>query len=163
MPEIIPQHDSDLSSSQIFKRDTGLLKSTYLIFQLSNVSFNSLYPIFGQARPPRGRNLSPEEIGFSLAFAGAATICFQLGVFGILRDKAGNKITYRACIAGMAVAFILTPWVGYKDIRNGDGGMSSGKAWLYVELGIVLLIKSLAAIGCLTSFLLLVGFSSALF
>lgn len=156
MPDMIPQHHTDLTSAQIFNRDTVLLMSTYLIFQLSNVSYNALYPIFGQARPPRGRDLSPEEIGFSLAFAGAATILFQLGIFGKLRDKAGNKVTYRACIAGMAVAFILTPWVGYKNIEHGDGGMSSGKAWLYIELGIVLLIKSLAAVGCLTSFLLLV-------
>ncbi|KAG8528738.1 uncharacterized protein KY384_006425 [Bacidia gigantensis] len=67
----------------------------------------------------------------------------------------GNKVTYRVCIAGIALAFLLTPWVGYKKIGNGDGGIPSGKGWLWVELGVVLLIKSLAAVGCLTSFLLL--------
>ena len=157
IPEIIPHHTSDLTQSQIFNRDTLLLMSTYLIFQLSNISYNSLYPIFGQAAPPRGRNLSPKEIGFSLAFASAATIVFQLGFFGRLREKLGNRVTYRSCMAAMALAFILTPWVGYKDSKNGDGGMSTGKAWLWVELGFVLLVKSLAAVGCLTSFLLLVG------
>ena len=157
IPEMIPHHTTDLTRSQIFSRDTLLLMSTYLIFQLSNISYNSLYPIFGQAAPPTGRSLSPKEIGFSLAFAGAATIVFQLGFFGRLREKLGNRVTYRSCMAAMTLAFILTPWVGYKDSKNGDGGISSGKAWLWVELGFILLVKSLAAVGCLTSFLLLVS------
>jgi len=157
LPDLIPHHTTDITKSQIFNRDTMLLMSTYLIFQLSNISYYSLYPIFGQAGPPRGRNLSPKEIGFSLAFASGATIVFQLGFFGKLRDKIGNKITYRGCLAAMALAFLLTPWVGYKHIRNGDGGISSGKVWLWLELGSILLIKSLAAVGCLTSFLLLVS------
>ena len=161
MPTLVPHHTTDLTSAQVFNRNTMLLMFTYLIFQLSNISYNSLYPIFGQAAPPRGRNLSPKEIGFSLAFAGAATIAFQLGIFGRLREKMGNKLTYKVCLAGMALAFLLTPWVGYKDIKNGDGGISSGKAWLWVELGIILLIKSLSAVGCLTSFLLLVGTASS--
>ena len=155
IPEMIPRHTTDLTHSQFFNRDTLLLMSTYLIFQLSNISYNSLYPIFGQAAPPRGRNLSPKEIGFSLAFAGAATIVFQLGFFGKLREKLGNRVTYRSCLAAMALAFILTPWVGYKDRKHADEGISIGKAWLWIELGFVLLIKSLAAVGCLTSFLLL--------
>lgn len=156
LPAMLPEHHTALTGPQVFNRDTILLMSTYLIFQLSNISYNSLYPIFGQARPPRGRSLSPEEIGYSLAFAGAATIVFQLGIFGKLREKMGNKVTYRVCLAGMALAFLLTPWVGYKDARYGDGGLGSGKGLLWVELGIVLLVKSLAAVGCLTSFLLLV-------
>ena len=160
MPDFMPEHTHDLTTSQVLNRDTVLLMSTYLIFQLSNISYNSLYPIFGQAAPPRGRNLSPGEIGFLLAFASGMTIGFQLGFFGRLRDRMGNKVTYRVCLAAMAVAFLLTPWVGYKDSRNGDGGISNGKVWLWIELGFVLLIKSLAAVGCLTSFLLLVGFAN---
>ena len=160
IPTMLPHHTTSLTHSQVFNRDTMLLMSTYLIFQLSNISYNSLYPIFAQAAPPRGRNLSPEEIGFSLAFAGAATIVFQLGIFGKLREKMGNKVTYRVCLAGMAIAFVLTPWVGYKHNENGYVGISSGKGWLWAELGFVLLVKSLAAVGCLTSFLLLVGPSS---
>ncbi|KAL9131958.1 MAG: hypothetical protein Q9217_000238 [Psora testacea] len=153
---LLPRHHTDLTSSQIFNRDTILLMTTYLIFQLSNISYNSLYPIFGQAAPPRGRNLSPKEIGASLAFAAAMTIVFQLGFFGKIRAKVGNKITYGACLAGIALAFVLTPWVGYKNIKNGDGGVSSGKAWLWIELGFVLIVKAMSAVGCLTSFLLLI-------
>ena len=153
---LLPENNTSIIASKVFNSDTILLLGTYMIFQLSNISYNSLYPIFGQAAPPRGRHLSPEELGVSLAFAGAATIVFQLGIFGKLREKMGNKVTYRVCLAGMALAFLLTPWVGYKDIKTGDGGISSGKAWLWIELGFVLLIKSLAAVGCLTSFLLLV-------
>lgn len=154
--QLLPENNTTVADAKLLNRDTILLLGTYMIFQLANISYNSLYPIFGQASPPRGRDLSPEELGISLAFAGAATICFQLGIFGKLREKMGNKVTYRVCLAGMAVAFLLTPWVGYKDDDNGDGGMSSGKAWLWIELGCVLLVKSLAAVGCLTSFLLLV-------
>lgn len=156
IPEVVPQHHTDLASKHIFKRDTLLLLATFLIFQLSNISYNSLYPIFGQASPPTGRSLSPEEIGVSLAFAGAMTIFFQIAIFGKLRDRMGNKITYRVCLGGMVVAFLMTPWVGYKEADRGDGGMGSGKGWLYVELGGVLLVRALAAVGCLTSALLLV-------
>ena len=149
LPDFLPHQNVEITHSEIFNRDTMLLMATYLIFQLANISYNSLYPIFGQATPPRGRSLSPVEIGFSLAFASGTTIIFQLGIFGRLRAKIGNRITYRSCLLAMAVAFLLTPWVGYKNIKN-------GKAWLWVELGFILLIKSLAAVGCLTSFLLLV-------
>ena len=160
MPALLPQHHTDLTRKHIFRRDTLLLLATFLIFQLANISYNSLYPIFGQAAPPTGRGLSPEEIGVSLAFAGAMTILFQIAIFGRLRDRMGNKLTYRVCLGGMVLAFLLSPWVGYKDARNGDGGMSSGKAWLYIELGAVLLVRAVSAVGCLTSALLLVCFFS---
>lgn len=153
LPTFLPRSTATLKRSQVFNRDTILLLATYSIFQLSNISYNSLYPIFGQASPPTGRGLTPEEIGISLAFAGAATILFQIGIFGRVRDKMGNRITYRACLAGIVLAFMLTPWVGYKSKSK------ASQNWLYVELGVVLLIRSLAAVGCLTSALLLVGFS----
>ncbi|KAL8776787.1 MAG: hypothetical protein Q9194_002945 [Teloschistes cf. exilis] len=139
VPTLLPHHRTDLTSKHVFQRDTILLLTTFLIFQLSNISYNSLYPIFGQAAPPTGRSLSPKEIGVSIAFAGLITIVFQIAIFG-----------------GMVVAYLLTPWVGYKNAMRGDGGISSGKGWLYVELGLVLLIRAVAAVGCLTSALLLI-------
>lgn len=157
MPSLVPEHMEELSSKDVFTRDTILLLLTYLIFQLSNVVFNTLYPIFAQADPPTGRNLEPNEIGLSLAFAGVVTILFQLGVFGKLRDKLGNRWAYRAGLAGFVVAFLLMPWVGYKDSKNGDGGMSSGEGWLWLEIGVVLLLKTTSAVGGLASALLLVG------
>lgn len=157
LPTFLPHSTATLKRSQVFNRDTILLLATYSIFQLSNISYNSLYPIFGQASPPTGRGLTPEEIGISLAFAGAATILFQIGIFARIRDKMGNRITYRACLAGIVFAFMLTPWVGYKSKSK------ASQNWLYVELGVVLLIRSLAAVGCLTSALLLVSFSIELF
>lgn len=156
VPTLLPHHHTNLTSKHVFKRDTILLLTTFLIFQLSNISYNSLYPIFGQAAPPTGRSLSPKEIGVSIAFAGLITIVFQIAIFGRLRDRMGNKLTYRVCLGGMVVAYLLTPWVGYKNAMRGDGGISSGKGWLYVELGFVLLIRAVAAVGCLTSALLLV-------
>lgn len=156
MPTLLPHHDTDLSGDQIFNRDNLCLLASFTIFQLSNISYNSLYPIFGAADPPTGRSLSPKEIGLTIAFAGAFTIIFQLGVFGRLRARMGNRITYRVGMAGMVIAYLVTPFVGYKDAKSGDGGMSSGQKWLWVELGMVLVVRSVAAIGCLTSALLLV-------
>lgn len=157
MPSLVPEHMEELSSKEVFNRDTVLLLLTYLIFQLSNVVFNTLYPVFAQAKPPTGRNLAPNEIGLSLAFAGAVTILFQVGIFGKLRDKLGNRWAYRAGLAGFVVAFLLMPWVGYKDSRNGGGGMSSGKVWLWLEIGVVLLLKTTSTVGGLASALLLVS------
>ncbi|KAL8994110.1 MAG: hypothetical protein Q9169_005838, partial [Polycauliona sp. 2 TL-2023] len=98
MPTLLPHAHSDLASKHVFKKDTLLILGTFLIFQLANISYNSLYPIFGQASPPTGRSLSPEEIGVTLAFAGAMTIVFQIAIFGNLRDRMGNKLTYRVCL-----------------------------------------------------------------
>lgn len=153
---LLPHHSGDeLSSRDVFNRDTVLLLVTYLIFQLSNISYNSLYPIFASAPSPTGRDLSPQQIGFSLAFAGAVTILFQIGVFGKLRDKMGNRSTYRAGLACFVVAFLMMPWVGYKDGEGGEDARSTGNIWLWIELGFVLLVKTVAAVGGLTSALLL--------
>lgn len=148
-----------LRMREVLNRDTILLLITFLIFQLANISFNSLYPIFAQAQPPTGRDLKPEEIGFSLAFAGIITIVFQVGIFGQLREKVGNKATYRTGLAGFVVAFLLIPFVGYKNgSHRGANNPSTtvGKVWLWVELGAVLIIKTVAAVGGLTSALLLI-------
>ena len=157
MPALVPHNSSEaVPMKQILSRDTILLLCTYFIFQLANIAFNSLYPIFAQAKPPTGRNLNPEEIGLSLALAGGFTIAFQVGVFGRLRDKMGNRWVYRSSLALFTVAFVLMPWVGYKKPKDGQG-ISTGVAWLWFEIGVVLLIKTVAAVGGLTSALLLVG------
>lgn len=158
IPKIVPERTKTFRPSDVLNKDTLLLLISYGVFQFSNVSYNSLYPIFGQAAPPLGRGLSPTEIGVSLAFAGAASILVQIGIFGRLRDKMGNRMTYRTCLAGMVLAYMLTPWVGYEHTRDGPGGISYGKTLLYFELGFVLLIRAMAAVGCLTSALLLVKF-----
>ena len=162
MPIMLPQHTTALTRKQVLNRDTILLLSTYFIFQFSNVSYGSMYIVFAQASPPTGRHLSPEEIGFSLAFAGIITILFQLAVFGKLREKMGNKTTYRVGLGGFVLAFLMLPWVGYKDANNGDGGVSSGKVWLWLELGFILLVKTVAGVGGLTSALLLVNYHAPL-
>lgn len=147
-PMLFLEHTrTKLTRKEIFNRDTVLLLLTYFIFQLANISYNSLYPIFGAADPPTGRELNPEEIGLSLAFAGVITIIFQIGIYGKLRERIGNKTTYRVSLAAFVVAFLLMPWVGYKD---------GGKGWLWAELGFVLIIKTVAAVGGLTSALLLI-------
>ena len=145
-----------LTKSEVANRDTILLLITYFIFQLANISYNSLYPIFAEEQPPTGRGLKPEAVGLSLAFAGGITILFQIGIYGKLREKIGNKVTYRISLAAFVVAFLLMPWVGYKD-DTPSKGMGSGTGWLWAELGVVLVIKTVASVGGLTSALLLVS------
>lgn len=151
------QHD-ELSRDQIFNRDTILLLVTYLIFALCNVSFNSLFPIFAQAPPSIGRSLTPSEIGLSQGFSGLVTIVFQICLFGKLRDKMGNRWTYRASLFGFVISFILMPFIGYKG-QDGDH-LSGQSILLALELCFVLLVKTVAAVGGLTSALLLVSIQS---
>ncbi|KAJ5253965.1 hypothetical protein N7524_011145 [Penicillium chrysogenum] len=166
----IDEHDSDLDSAsevssilghpeeltwdEIFTRDTLLLLVTYLIFALCNVSFNSLFPIFAQAKPPAGRSLTPSEIGLAQGFAGIVTIIFQICIFNRLRDKMGNRWSYRAGLFGFVISFILLPFIGYKS-KTGKG-LTSKSAIMAVELCLVLLVKTIASVGGLTSALLLV-------
>ncbi|KAF2263365.1 MFS transporter-like protein [Lojkania enalia] len=155
-PELFPNANAEqLTSREVFNRDTILLLVTYFIFQLANISYNSLYPIFSEEQPPTGRGLKPEEVGLSLAFAGVITILFQIGIYGKIREKIGNKVTYRISLGAFVIAFLLMPWVGYKDDAPSKG-MGSGKGWLWTELGVVLVIKTVASVGGLTSALLLI-------
>lgn len=156
VPDFFMNNDHHLTSKEVLNRDTIILLSTYLVFQLSNISFNSLYPIFASSPEPTGRKLSPEEIGLSLSFAGIVTIVFQVGIFGKLKEKMGNKATYRAGLFLFFVSMMMMPWVG----KRSDPplfGLGNGKVWLWVELGFVLLVKTVAAVGGLTSALLLVS------
>jgi hypothetical protein len=155
-PTLFPHTNGEvLSKKEILNRDTVLLLVTYFIFQLANISYNSLYPIFAEELPPTGRGLKPEAVGLSLSFAGAITIVFQVGIFGRLRGRMGNKVAYRVSLALFVAAFILMPWVGYKN-SNSYKGIGNGAAWLWFELGVILVIKTIAGVGGLTAALLLV-------
>ncbi|KAJ5392748.1 hypothetical protein N7465_011722 [Penicillium sp. CMV-2018d] len=147
-------HHEELSWDEIFTRDTVLLLLTYLIFAFCNVSFNSLFPIFAQAKPPAGRSLTPSEIGLAQGFAGIVTIIFQICIFNRLRDKMGNRWSYRAGLFGFVVSFILLPFIGYKSQTS--NGLTSKSAIMAIELCLVLLIKTTASVGGLTSALLLI-------
>lgn len=148
------ENSEELTWDEIFARDTILLLITYLIFAFCNVSFNSLFPIFAQAPPPAGRKLTPSEIGLSQGFAGGVTIIFQICIFNRLRDKMGNRWSYRAGLFGFVISFLLLPFVGYKS-RDGKG-LTRKSALMAVELCFVLLVKTVASVGGLTSALLLV-------
>ena len=146
---------------QLANRNTLAVLGTYLVFQLSNISFNSLYPIFASAPPPTGRNLGPSTIGLSLSLAGLATIFFQVFLFQSLKAKVGNLVTYRWSLLGMSVAMALMPWIGYFDSQPFPS-IGNGKMWLYGELGVILIIKNICAVGGLSSVMLLVRASSLL-
>ncbi|KAF1941957.1 MFS general substrate transporter [Clathrospora elynae] len=147
-PTLFPQSNGEeLTRKEILNQDTILLLVTYFIFQLANISYNSLYPIFAEEQPPTGRGLKPEAVGLSLSFAGAITILFQVGIFGRLRANLGNKMAYRVSLGLFVAAFILMPWVSYK---------SAGAGWLWFELGVVLVIKTIAGVGGLTAALLMI-------
>ncbi|KJZ71226.1 hypothetical protein HIM_09369 [Hirsutella minnesotensis 3608] len=134
---------------------TMTLLATYLIFQLSNISFNSLYPIFAAAPAPTGRDLGPETIGVSLSLAGVATIIFQAFLYQPLRARTGNLGTYRFALLGIAISMVLVPWVGYVD-DDPLLGVGSGRLWLYIQLGIVLILRNMCAVGGLSSVMLLI-------
>jgi len=158
-PALFPESSGEyLTKREVLNRDTVLLLITYFIFQLANISYNSLYPIFAEEAPPTGRDLRIEGVGLSLAFAGVITILFQIGIYGKLREKIGNKATYRVSLGAFVVAFLLMPWVGYKDSKPLKG-IGTGVGWLWAELGVILVIKTVASVGGLTSALLLVSAS----
>ncbi|KAH7316901.1 putative MFS transporter [Stachybotrys elegans] len=160
------EHESTKSQSngraewrEILNHTTVILLLTYLVFQLSNISFNSLYPIFAASPPPTGRGLDPGRIGISLSLAGAATIVFQAFLYQRLKAKLGNLGTYKMALLGIAVSMALMPWVGYTDSEP-LFGLGSGRYWLYLELGIVLILKNICAVGGLSSVMLLITNSS---
>ncbi|WEW61486.1 hypothetical protein PRK78_006976 [Emydomyces testavorans] len=150
------RNHEELTCDEMLNRDIILLLITYLIFALSNVSYNSLYPIFAQAPPPVGRALGPQEIGLSLAFAGIVTIVFQVCIFSKLRDKMGNRWSYRAGLFGFVISFALMPFVGYKDQAALNGKLSKNGVLLAIELCLILLLKTISTVGGLTSALLLI-------
>jgi MFS family permease len=141
---------------ELRNRNTLAVLGTYLVFQLANISFNSLYPIFVSSPPPTGRDLGPGTIGVSLSLAGLATILFQLSVFQKVKGRMGNLGTYRYSLLGMAISMALMPWIGYLDGKP-NLGLGTGKAWLYSELGVILVLKNICAVGGLSSVMLLVS------
>ncbi|KAI0428013.1 major facilitator superfamily transporter [Xylaria sp. FL1042] len=140
---------------QLLNRTTLVLLSTSLIFQLSNSSFNSLYPVFASGPEPTGRNLHADVIGVSLSIAGIFTILFQLFLFPSLKGKVGNVGSYRGALFGFTVTMALIPFVGYVDSKP-LFGVGSARIWLYVELGVLLVIKNICAVGGLSSVMLLI-------
>lgn len=134
---------------QFANRNTLAVLGTYLVFQLANISFNSLYPIFASAPQPTGRELGPGAIGLSLSVASLVTILFQLSLFQKVKSRLGNLGTYRYSLLGMTVSMALMPWIGFKG----------HKLWLYGELGATLVLKNICAVGGLSSVMLLVSLS----
>ncbi|GAO18848.1 hypothetical protein UVI_02059550 [Ustilaginoidea virens] len=134
---------------------TLILLATYLVFQLSNISFNSLYPIFAAAPSPTGRQLDPSAIGLSLGAAGVATIAFQAFLFQRIRSRIGNLGSYRLALLGLGTSMLLMPWVGALD-DDPPFGWGSGRAWLHAELALVLIAKNICAVGGLSSVMLLI-------
>lgn len=154
--EVDPKGPSDMATwRHMFNRTTVMLLITYLVFQVSNISFSSLYPLFASGSPPTGRGLHADVIGVSLSVAGLFTILFQLFVFRTIKARLGNLGTYRGSLLGLAISMALMPWVGYRDSAP-PFGVGDSKIWLYVEMGAVLVIKNICAVGGLSSVMLLV-------
>lgn len=165
-------HDSDLDSaselsarecvypgesahSDVFTRDSILLLATYFIFAFSNASFSTIYPVFAQAPLPGGRALTPLQIGLSLAFVGVVSVSFHVCIFGRLRNKMGNKWSYRAGLFGFIVSFSLMPFLGNKG--NGLDRLNGTLSLFALELCSLLLVRAIASVAGLISALLLVS------
>lgn len=134
---------------QLLNRQTVLVLATYLVFQLSNISFNSLYPIFASSPGPTGRDMNPETIGLLLSFASFMTIAFQISIFQPIKTRMGNLRSYRYALLGLAVSMALMPWVGSTTV---DGS----RRWLYAEVALVLVVKNICAVSGLSSVMLLI-------
>ena len=141
---------------QLWNRTTIVLLITSLVFQLSNSSFNSLYPVFASGKPPTGRELPADVIGLSLSIAGMVTILFQLFLFRPLKSCVGNVGSYRGALLGFGVTMALIPFVGYRD-SSPPFGVGDSKLWLYGEIGSLLVVKNICAVGGLSSVMLLVS------
>ncbi|PWW79100.1 MFS general substrate transporter [Tuber magnatum] len=151
-PALFPKVATPAPYRSILTPPIVIFLITYAIFNLSNISYNSLYPIFISSPPPTGRGLSPKELGLSLSFVGIVTIIFQLLSFGPLQSRLGNLWGYRFAFAGFAASFWTMPFVGYTDPANERGT----KMWLWIELYSVLLLKAVAAVAGLTCAMLLI-------
>lgn len=151
LPTLLPEAPTHLSYRSLLTTPTIIFLLTYAIFSLSNVSYNSLYPIYVSSPPPTGRGLSPKDIGLSLSFVGIATISLQLILFGPLETRLGNLRVYRFAIGAFVVAFWAMPFVGYVDPKHRE----SSKALLWVELCSILFLKTVASVVGLTCAMLL--------
>jgi MFS family permease len=121
---------------------------TYALFNLSNIAFNSLYPIYTSSPSPTGLAMSPEEIGLMLSLAGGVGIFFQAFLFSPIQAKLGNVWSYRAAFLGFVISFFAMPLVGM--------GEAVPKGVMLVGLGAALLVKSVSAVGGLTCAMLLI-------
>ncbi|KAK6355359.1 hypothetical protein TWF696_004468 [Orbilia brochopaga] len=127
---------------------TIMLLTTYFIFNLAMVGYNSLYPIFVSSPPPAGRATSAKEIGLSLAFAGFVTIIFQVLFFARLQDSAGNNLSFKGALGLFAATFFVMPLIGYEG--------EIGKFWLWTELAAVLTVKVVTSITALTCAMIMI-------
>ncbi|KFY47206.1 hypothetical protein V495_02058 [Pseudogymnoascus sp. VKM F-4514 (FW-929)] len=155
LPEIFAGNSEELSSKVVWNRNTLLLLGTYLVVQLSNISFNALYPIFAFAPAPLGRDIPARAIGISLSAVGAASILFQLCTFGRLKVKIGHKTSYRAGLGLLAIALFAMPFVAYRDFPALLGSWS-GELAMWIQIILILLMKTVGTVGSLTSGLLLI-------
>ncbi|KAL7266231.1 hypothetical protein RUND412_011231 [Rhizina undulata] len=152
---LFPVLSKPVSYRSILNPQICIILATYGIFSLSNVSYNSLYPIFMSSPPPIGRGVSPKEIGLSLGYTGAITVTFQAVLFGPLERRLGICRAYRLSLVGLTIAFLTIPFVGYYNPSKPDS-----KLWLWTEVGSILLIKTLATVVGLTCAMLLITNSS---
>ncbi|KAI5804887.1 major facilitator superfamily domain-containing protein [Geopyxis carbonaria] len=147
-PAIFPDTGPTVSYSEILVPQIILLLLTYTFFNLTNIAFNSLFPIYASAPRPTGRELSPKEIGLSLSFAGLVAIVFQGFLFTPIQSRLGNLWCYRLAFLGFVVAMFVMPFVGRYTTH--------AEPLIWAEFGIILLIKTVSTVGGLTCSMLLI-------
>jgi len=139
---------SNVPWKEILTTSNVMMLITYTFFNFGLVAYNSLFPIFVSAKPPTGRGVPPKEIGLSLSFGGVMTILYQVGVFSRLQAAFGTLYFFRSALVLFALTFFAMPFVGYSE--------DIGKKWLWVELGVVLALKVVATVTCLTCSMMMV-------
>jgi hypothetical protein len=147
-PAILLEAPEDVPLRDMLVPQIIMLMLTYAVFNLNNIAFNSLYPIYSSGERPTGRELSPKAIGLSLGFACAVAIVFQAFLFTAVHNKLGSVWCYRGAFFGFVVALLSMPFIGSDS--------STSKITICVEMGIPLLVKTISAVGGLTCAMLLV-------
>jgi ATP/ADP translocase len=78
---------------------------------------------------------------------------FQIFFYGKVREKLGNRASFRISHFLFVISFLIMPFVGYPN-RSGFG---QGAVAVWAALGLSLILKTVATVGGLTSALLMVS------
>ena len=137
LPELFADNSEELTGKAVWYRNTLLLLGTYLVFQLSNISFNTLYPIFAFAAVPLGLDIPARAIGISLSAVGIVSVLFQVCAVGRLKMKIGDKTTYRTGLGLLAIAMLAMPFVAYR-YSPPLVGTWSGEVVMWIQISLIL-------------------------
>jgi hypothetical protein len=136
----------DLPLKTLLTKNIFLIVGTFALFSLCIVAYNQLFPLFLSSPRPAGREMEPNEIGYALSGAALASIVMQALLFTTIERIFGFTWCYRLGLFVFTIAFFLTPLIG----------LWGGHVGMWIQIVIVLVLKTLANVLGLTCAMLLV-------